>query len=305
VSDQHLDIQKMAVSAFAEHQLTRERGFTWCMKKPRGWNYGFRITWAPGAIIVTGDLGELVFRGLTTLWDGPWDAARFLVDCDYDYLMGKTNAVRAFDRDETVKLLISNAEESRRHGGQGWSQICKYYSETWACRHTLDPQKVTDHMRAAKALREDTDLDAGRVWQLDGDGDSCVYSYEPGTRWRYEALMLWAKAVIPSEPLSSKLARALRKFRQFRRDLKHYPILYRPERWTTGSTFNGCRYWTVKQGQHGPYYSGLRPFKILGSDLSRFGLWRSAGSGWSNNDDRYTFRRVEDRHAPAGSAVHA
>ena len=263
--DLHLDIKKMAAHAFAKHLLTRERGYCWRMGQPGRSAYSFRITWAPGAIIVTGDLGELVFQGLTTLWDGPWDAARFLVDCDYDYLMGKTAAKQVFDRDETVKLLISSAEENLKYGSpERWERICKRYSETYAVDYrTLDGRKVTDHMRAAKAMREDVGLDAGDVWRFDGDGDSCVYSYDPGTRWRYEALMLWARAVIPSEPLTSKLARERRRFRDFRRSFKHQPIIYRPELWTTGGVFNGHRFWTAHESDQGRTFRAIMPLSLI------------------------------------------
>jgi hypothetical protein len=296
----------MAVTAFAKHKLTRQRGYSWRMGEPRRGTYSFRITWGPGILTVSGDLGELTIHGLNTLWEGPWDAARFLVGCDYDYLMGKTGQTREFDRDETVKHLIRLAEEDRCYGGNIWSKICKHYSHTWCADwRELDGANVTHQMIAAKALRQDTGLRADQTWPMVGDGDANVYSYNPRTRWQYEAVMLWAKTVQASEPLTSKLARARRQFRDFRRSFKHYPVIFQPERWTTGTAFNGALYWTFHEGEHGSFYRSLSPLKLFGRDLSRFGLWRHAGSSWTNRDGRLTFRRVEGKPPPAGSVAHA
>ena len=43
-----------------KHVITRERFGVWRCAEPGSWINGFYVTWSPGAVIVHGDLGELI-----------------------------------------------------------------------------------------------------------------------------------------------------------------------------------------------------------------------------------------------------
>lgn len=270
MSEQHKDVAAMAVKAFEKHVLTRERGFTWRMGVPRSSFYAFRVTWAHGALIITGDLGEIVYTGPRDFWHGPWDAARFVLRADYDYLTGKSNASTEFDQGATVLALLRAADYEQREAGTKalWREICGRYGG-------LDHNLATDQMRAAKWLREDCSLTAEQAYNLAGDFEMPRYSWPARTRWQYEALQLWAAAMVPAEPLSSRLARQRRRFRNWRADFKRAPILHRPEIFTGPPGYGALKFWRLDPRGS---YRLLMPFRLFGQDLSRFGLWRDQGS---------------------------
>jgi len=294
VADQHLDIQKMAATSLADPTIKRGRGFCWWVS-PKDSNYRYRVTWTPGAVVLTGQLGEIVYRGPSDFWHGPWDAARFIAKCDFDYLTSKSAVKQEYDREATVRDLIRSADEEMRYGSLGlWAAICKRYSGTWlASYETFDASKVTDHMRVAKLLREDTEFSAERAYML-SDGDSLRYSYPPDARWQFEAVLVWAKLTAPREPLLSKLARKRRTLREWWRSLKHRPPIFNPDLFYGPNHYGGLRYWRLHNGS----YRLLMPFRLFGLDLSAIGLWREQGS--SSPADR-----ASDRFAPVQKAVTA
>lgn len=277
----HLDIQAMAKTAFAGHELKREKGFTWRMQAPKTWNYGFRVTWTRGAVIVTGDLGEMVYRGMTFLWSSPWDAALHLRKCHYDYLTGKTGTSKEYDREATVRELLLRADDERRWGSRTlWEALCARYSDTYLAGYRdLNPNRVTDWSRAAKALRNDLDLSAEQVYRLTQDGEQAVNHWPPRTRWTYEALMLWANAMAATEPAWHRAWRAWRDTVRWWKSFKTSPVRYRPHLVELTISLNGARFWQVPAD--GEKYRSAYALKILGRDLSRFGLWRDGGSTMS------------------------
>jgi hypothetical protein len=85
--------------------------------------YSFEITWRPGHIILTGDLGELT---LVQKFAMPTfkEAMEWVVDADYEYLMSKTGVKKTYDADATYKYLIHSANrEAIEHllGHSEWS----------------------------------------------------------------------------------------------------------------------------------------------------------------------------------------
>jgi hypothetical protein len=277
----HLDLKAMAATSFGAHQLKREKGFTWRMQDPRTWNYGFRVTWARGAVIVTGDLGEIVYSGMTFLWVSPWDAARHLRRCDYDYLTGKTGTQKEYDRVATVRELLLRADDERRWGSRTlWKALCERYSDTYLSGYReLNSNRVTDWSRAAKALRNDLDLTAEQVYHLTHDGEQAAYSWPSKTRWTYEALMLWANAMAASEPAWHRIWRAWRDTIRWWKSFKTSPVRYRPQLVELTINLNGSRFW--QDLRDGARYRSAHPFKLFGRDLSAIGLWREGGSTMS------------------------
>lgn len=284
--DRHLDIKAMAAKAFAEHQITRCSGATWRVGKPGTGIYAFWVTWAPGAIIVTGDLGDMVYRGPSDLWIGPWDSARFLAGCDYDYLTGKSSTAMVYDREATIVWLLQLADEHQKSGDLSiWKRICKAHG------HDLNPARVTDQMKAAARFREEGVPQESDAVDYTGDWESPCYSYPPKTRWIYEGLMLWAKWAVANEPAGSRLARKVRRLRRWWRDLKRYPPRYQPALWIDTTRTWAKDYWRRTEAGG---FALLTPFRLMGVDLSRFGLWRDQGS--------HTPAHAADRFVTAGEA---
>lgn len=294
MADQHLDIQKMATTSLAEPTIKRGPGFCWWVS-PKDRNYRYRVTWTPGAVVLTGQLGEIVYRGPTDFWPGPWDAARFIAKCDFDYLTGKSGMQTVYDREATVRGLICSADEEMRYGSRAlWTAICKRYSDTWGSDYRIfDANKVTDHMRVAKLLRDDTELSAERVYMM-ADSESIYYSYPPQARWQFEAVLAWAKITASREPLHSKVARKQRALRQWWRGLKASPPIFNPDLFQGPNHYGGLRFWRLHNGS----YRLLMPFRLCGVDLSTVGLWRDQGS--SSPADR-----AGDRFTPVAATADA
>lgn len=72
------------------------------------WNNAFSLTWTPGALMLTGDVGELSIvheYGLASFEEG----IRWVAAADFDYLMEKTNVKKVYDPEETYEFLLDEA----------------------------------------------------------------------------------------------------------------------------------------------------------------------------------------------------
>jgi hypothetical protein len=105
-------------------QMTRES-----VRFSRSSAYSFEITWRPGHILLTGDLGELTLVQKHAMPSFK-EALKWVVDADYDYLMGKTNVKKAYDAEATYEYLIHTANrEAIEHllGHSEWSSKDQRY----------------------------------------------------------------------------------------------------------------------------------------------------------------------------------
>lgn len=270
MGDLHLDIKAMAATAFADHEITRCSGTTWRVGKPRTGIYAFWVTWAPGAIIVTGDLGVMVYRGPSDLWVSPWVAARFLAGCHYDYLTGKSSTKQVYDRAATIVSILRQADERQKYGDLFlWERICKRHGGQ------LNPARVTDQMKAAAVFREEGARDASEAVDETEDFEAPCYSWPSETRWIYEGLMLWAAWAVEHEPLTSRIGRRRRALRDWWRGLKRRPPIYKPQLWIdTQRTWSKDVWRRTAAGG----FALLMPFRLFGADLTRLGFWRDQGS---------------------------
>jgi hypothetical protein len=91
--------------------------------------YSFEITWRPGHILLTGDLGELTLVQKFAMPSFK-EALEWVVKADYDYLMGKTCVKKEYDPEATYEYLIQTANrEAVDHllGHSDWSSKEKRY----------------------------------------------------------------------------------------------------------------------------------------------------------------------------------
>lgn len=262
------DIVAMAAKAFANHIMTRERGCCWRLGKRGSVHYSFRISWHPGAVVMTGDLGETIWRGPSDFWISPWEAARLIAGCDLHYLFGKSTGEREFDAEGTIRNILQIADEQMKFSGSTalWTTICDHYG--------LDGAKVTDHMKAARLLREGGISRPGDAYHITSDFEFDSHRIPPQAVWQFEAVQLWARTMIDREPLTSRLARRRRRVRGWFRDLKSYPVIWRPTLYRRRK--GHPRTDLYRRGDHGAFRL-LRPARLFSHDLSRFDLWRDQG----------------------------
>ena len=82
-------------------------------KRPNSSVYKMNIVWIPGNIILTGDIGELVFVHYSA-FDTAENAFRWLQHTDYDYLLSKSTAKKIVDTElscQTIQEQIDAAED--------------------------------------------------------------------------------------------------------------------------------------------------------------------------------------------------
>lgn len=274
---EYASIQKVAALSFAEHVLTNASGRSWRMGKPGHGAYAFRVTWGPGVLTISGDVGRAVYEvwpGLATIWD----AVEFVERADFDYLCEKSGFTKEFDRDATVSHLIEMAYADLRCGSPPafFRRVCEEYG---GCADI-----PCDRKEAARAFRDDQDLTAERVYNITSDFEAPSYSYSSCARWTFEAAKLWARTMRASEPRWHRLWRELQRetnaTKRAWRSTKHF----RPELYAAPRGFGHDTLWVrrtyIRDGRDLARMASVAPLRLFGLRLSWAGLWRETGSSW-------------------------
>lgn len=279
---QHPDIQKIAALSFADHRLTKGPGRSWRMGKPKTGAYSFRVTWTPGVLIVSGDIGSAVYQ----VWPSfgtLWSAIDLVSNASFDYLAGKSGVQKEFDRDETVSSLIRYAYESLRSGHQDsfFKHVCDEYGG--------DPDNYQDRKEAVREFRDDDSLTAERVYNITGDFKAPTYSLPASARWTYEAVHLWAATMQAREPAWHRLWRMVLRERDKLKDLRRARKHFRPALYTRLRSYSYPKFWARVpyhfDGVETARMAAVIPLMVFGLDLSVIGLWREQGSSWPLGSD--------------------
>lgn len=181
----HDDIKRIAARVFEGHGMEAAPARSWRLGKPKTSAYAFRVTWAPGMIALSGDVGTVVYEvwpAFATLGG----AIDLVNEAHFDYLAGKSGVAKVFDREATVADLVRYAYEDKRQGGRGrlFAWLCDEYGG--------DPNLLADRKAAVRAFRDDDCLSAERIYGITGDAEDLRYSLPSDARWAYEAVKLWA-----------------------------------------------------------------------------------------------------------------
>lgn len=107
-------IRTMAQREFAGHAMSAGPVVTRRFRRTDGRSDNwFDVTWTPGSVVLSGDVGELSIvhhSALARYRDGMAWLAR--TGADHDYIMGKASPrEREFDREGTVRLIMEMANE--------------------------------------------------------------------------------------------------------------------------------------------------------------------------------------------------
>lgn len=179
------NIERIAAQSFAEHVMQGAPAKSWRLGKPGTGAYAFWITWAPGILVVSGDIGSDIYE-LWPAFNTLESAVDLVSDAGFCYLTSKAGIRDEFDRGETVKLLLEGAYQDLRNGYQQhlFAQLCEEYGG--------DEGNPIDRKEAARSFRDDYDLTAERVYNITGDFEAPCYRPPSSARWAYEAVKLWA-----------------------------------------------------------------------------------------------------------------
>lgn len=107
------DIRKLARSEFSGHVVTVQDSKAFRFSRATGGSfYSYILTWMPGTVTITGDLGSLTLSHPQAM-AGWRDAMEWLAGSDYDYLMQKASPRdQELDHAGTAKFILDMADES-------------------------------------------------------------------------------------------------------------------------------------------------------------------------------------------------
>jgi hypothetical protein len=106
--------------AFAEHQISQTKAMAWiCAARGKDGRpnsaYWFNVSWTPGVLTVTGDIGDANFthRNALNTFDG---ALKWLKDSDFEYLMGKSSIKKEINKKKTIAQIVEIANQDALFG---------------------------------------------------------------------------------------------------------------------------------------------------------------------------------------------
>lgn len=106
----------MIQGAISGHVMSERRSRSFDFRTPgKGSTYAFVLTWSPGSVNLSGDLGELT----VTHWHALHDFApgmRWMADSHLDYLLRKTGAQDEVDPEATARFIIEIAQQELSFG---------------------------------------------------------------------------------------------------------------------------------------------------------------------------------------------
>lgn len=86
---------------------------------PKGrWSW-FRVFYAPGVVVLTGDAGDIIISHHHAL-RGLANGLSWLATSDAEYLLGKSDKVRAFSADDTIATLMCHFREAVENEDEDW-----------------------------------------------------------------------------------------------------------------------------------------------------------------------------------------
>lgn len=104
-------VRDMAHKEFATHVMRGEETISRTFRRADGGSqYWFRITWTPGHLTLTGDVGDLTlchYYALRSYEDG----LAWALEADHDYLMSKTGVSQQYDPEATARFIVQHANE--------------------------------------------------------------------------------------------------------------------------------------------------------------------------------------------------
>lgn len=183
---------QMIDNSFANHVIQDEPVVrSWKIKKPDTWAYSYTVTWTPGHLTISGDIGECAFTHWAAMRDS-WEQARDWVrESDIDYLLGKSNARREYNYEASVRQLIEIADEDQHGWGDAvvWRSIFEYLGKFYHRDYGYMECVVDEdqHQRNIK-LRRVHKIDLGdELWYRNKAHQSKVIKYLLDSEGQYNA----------------------------------------------------------------------------------------------------------------------
>ena len=188
-------------SDFIVEERNDSRSWYLCHDNRNRRSHWFRVTWIPGHVMITGDLGEITF----SVYGGGFSTVERTVSlvngaCS-DYLLGKSTIKQAYNSEKSVEDLIDFAKEEYEYGETSiWKKLYELFCSWSGDFDVRDVKTPEGQKRIEERVRiyshEITQQD---IYELCIDDYYGSYSWSDGDMWYPEALKIWAKLVSEKE----------------------------------------------------------------------------------------------------------
>lgn len=302
------EYHERAMRDFDGHVASVGPGRSWRFKRPASSAYYFRITWAPGVLVCSGDIGELVVRHYS--FDDPWSAAAWVNGAGFDYFMEKTTEKKEFDQEATARSIIETAYRQMRDEGFYYegkyepSALMKAIVEFNSCLDDANCHEARkEACRHLLELADCKEFEARDAYEITNDCEALRHDYPKQFGHQYMAFKKWAAWMWANEPLWHKALRKWWRLQEIRKNYRNYPIIWAPVLYVEykngkPTDYNGHKFWRWQKhvGRDGVFYAyhALRPWTPFGHDMTRFGFWRDQGSRTSDDGGMDGWRRPLD-----------
>jgi len=110
---------------YAKHVIKERVSRSYDFRKPSGSShYAFALTWTPGTLSLTGDVGDMTlnqWHAMPTFEE----AISWASTTDWSYLLSKSGAGQSYDADRTAAEIIEMADEHARDTIKGHAEECR------------------------------------------------------------------------------------------------------------------------------------------------------------------------------------
>lgn len=211
------DISKtmaIATEAFAQHVITDAPCQSWHVGAPNGSSiYYFTITWTPGFLTISGDVGEATYEAYG-LCPSAASAAAWARTADLDYMTRKSTHKKVYDPYATARTVVRYAYEEFRDGLRDprrrilHGRDLEDYDRAWVKDSTMGRITGSSTVHSGdfafrkavcSALMRDG-VSADDAYDYTHDCEVACDNY-PDTHhvWHYMAIKFWADHVVIEE----------------------------------------------------------------------------------------------------------
>lgn len=280
-------ITEMARKSFASHQVSKLRQtFAWRCHRPGDSHYHFYVTWAPGMLLIGGDISELVVCHYS--FADPWCAAAWINGASWSYFMEKARVDKVYDPEATAKYIIERAYCNLRDDAR--DKLMFRIVDRYGHYGEDDPDNREHRKEACRTLLSlGSEFEPRDAYDLTDDCEAPIYVYDEKWRWQYEGLKLWAKWMWENEPLWHKGVRLWWRVEAFRKRLKDlkrtarwYPVRYAEFKssntYGTSSTTSHI-YHIFRESRDGGFFIPIVPLRLFGRTWDHLGFWETSYNG--------------------------
>ena len=151
-----------------DHHITERQSRSFDFRTPSmGSMYAFSLTWTPGSMFLAGDLGEMQLTHYHAMGETAVKSFDWVASSHPDYLLGKSDAKKVYDRDATWETIKYDLDEEIRSLAKHYREECQEvridctHKHEWAFR-SPDIRDFEDGFRAMQSLIDEFTWSSGK-----------------------------------------------------------------------------------------------------------------------------------------------